>query len=256
MSFVELTRQQEFAVIRITRADALNALNYGMLRDIGELLDEIEDSDARAVFFTGTGDKAFCAGADIGELLDRSMPEEFAGTRLGQQLFSRIENFRLPSIAIVNGYALGGGCELALACTFRLGTPAARLGLPEIKLGLVPGYGGTQRLPRLVGLGVALDILMTGRFVAADEALRIGLLHRIVEGDRIEAAVEFARAFTSNGLLALRLVRDAALRGMDTTLQEGLRIEADLSTLSMRSDDGREGPRAFVAKRPAVFHDR
>jgi enoyl-CoA hydratase len=256
MSFVELTRQQEFAVIRITRTDALNALNYGMLREIGALLDQVEASDARALFFTGAGDKAFCAGADIGELLDRSIPAEFAGTRLGQELFSRIENFGLPSIAIVNGYALGGGCELALACTFRLGTAAARLALPEVKLGLVPGYGGTQRLPRLVGLGVALEIIMTGRFVAAEEALRIGLLHRIVEGDRIEAAVEFARAFSGNGLLALRLVRDAAIRGMDTTLQEGLRIEADLSTLSMRSDDGREGPRAFLEKRPAAFKDR
>lgn len=253
---IELTRKDEFAVITINRMQALNALNYGMLRAIGAALDEVEASDARAVFFTGAGDRAFCAGADVGELLDRSIPEEFAGTRLGQELYTRIENFRLPSLAIVNGYALGGGCELALACTFRLGTRAAQFGLPEVKLGLVPGYGGTQRLPRLVGLGPALEIMMTGRHVPADEALRIGLVHRLVEGDPLEAAAEYARAFSRHGLLALRLVRDSALRGLDTTLQEGLRIEADLSTLTMRSDDGREGPRAFLDKRAPRFQDR
>lgn len=253
---IELTRKDEFAVITINRTQALNALNYGMLRAIGDALDQVEASDARAVFFTGAGDRAFCAGADIGELLDRSIPQEFAGTRLGQALYTRIENFRLPSIAIVNGHALGGGCELALACTFRLGTAAARFGLPEVKLGLVPGYGGTQRLPRLVGLGPALEIMMTGRSVPADEALRIGLLHRLVDGDPLEAAAAYARAFSRHGLLALRLVRDAALRGVDTTLQDGLRIEADLSTLTMRSDDGREGPRAFLEKRTPRFQDR
>ena len=253
---IELTRRDEFAVITIDRAAALNALNYEMLRAIGRALDQVEASDARAVFFTGAGDKAFCAGADIGELMGRSLPDEYAGTRLGQELYSRIESFALPSVAVVNGYALGGGCELALACTFRLGTAAARFGLPEVKLGLVPGYGGTQRLPRLVGMGMALEMLMTGRMVAAEEALRIGLLNRIVEGDPLAAAIEYARAFSGHGLLALRLVRDAALRGRDTSLREGLRIEADLTTVSMRSDDGREGARAFLEKRAAVFKDR
>jgi enoyl-CoA hydratase len=253
---IELSRRDEFAVITINRAQALNALNYEMLRAIGRALDEVDASDARALFLTGTGDKAFCAGADIGELLGRSIPQEYAGTRLGQELCCRIEGFRIPSLAIVNGYALGGGCELAMACTFRLGTPAAKFGLPEVKLGLVPGYGGTQRLPRLVGVGVALEILMTGRSVPAEEALRIGLLHRIVDGDPIEAAVQYARAFSKHGLLALRLVRDAALRGADVSLRDGLAIEADLSTLSMRSDDGREGPRAFLEKRPPKFQDQ
>ena len=253
---IELTRRDEFAVIRIDRAAALNALNYEMLRAIGRALDQVESSDARAVFFIGAGEKAFCAGADIGELLGRSIPDEYTGTRLGQELYSRIESFPLPSVAVVNGYALGGGCELALACTFRVGTPTARFGLPEVKLGLVPGYGGTQRLPRLVGMGIALEMLMTGRMVPAEEALRIGLLNRIVEGDPLEAAIQYARAFSGNGLLALRLVRDAALRGRDTSLREGLRIEADLTTISMRSDDGREGARAFLEKRAAVFKDR
>lgn len=254
--FIELTWRDEFAVIVVNREQALNALNYEMLRAIGRALDEIEASDARAVFFTGVGSKAFCAGADIGELLDRSIPQQYAGTRLGQELYCRIESFRLPSIAIVNGYALGGGCELALACTFRLGTVAARFGLPEIKLGLVPGYGGTQRLPRLIGRAVALEILMTGRSVPAEEALRIGLLHRIVDGDPLHEAVRYAQAFSKHSLLALRLVRDAVLRGADLTLREGLAIEADLSTVSMRSDDGKEGPRAFLEKRLPQFKDR
>lgn len=253
---IELTRREEFAIVTINRAEALNALNYEMLGAIGKALDEVEASDARAVFFIGAGEKAFCAGADVSELLGRTIPDEYAGTRQGQALYSRIESFRIPSIAIVNGYALGGGCELAMACTFRLGTPAAKLGLPEIKLGLVPGYGGTQRLPRLVGMGTALEMLMTGRIVPADEALRIGLLNRIVEGDPLQAAMEYARAFSGHGLLALQLVRDAALRGRDTSLQEGLTIEADLSTLSMRSDDGSEGPRAFLEKRKPNFKDR
>jgi enoyl-CoA hydratase len=255
MPFIELSRHQEFALIRLNRPEALNALNYETLRAIGRALDEVEASDARAVFFVGTGDKAFCAGADIGELLGRSIPEEYAGTRLGQELYLRLERFRLPSVAIVTGYALGGGCELAMACTFRLGTRAAQFGLPEVKLGLVPGYGGTQRLPRLVGMAAALEILMTGGFVAAEEALRIGLLSRLVDGDPLAAAVEFARAFTKHSLLALRLVRDAALRGADLPIEEGLRIEADLSTLSMRSEDGKEGAKAFLEKRAAAFTD-
>jgi enoyl-CoA hydratase len=253
---IELTRRDEFALITLNRPEVRNAVSYAMLRDIGAALDEVEASDARAVLFVGAGDRAFCAGADIAELRERSIPEEYAGTRLGQGLYSRIESFALPTIAIVNGFALGGGCELALACTFRLGTRAAKFALPEIKLGLVPGYGGTQRLPRLVGLGRALEILMTGRFVEAEEALRIGLLNRVVDGDPVQAAVDYARAFSGHGLLALRLVRDAALRGVDVPLQEGLRIEADLSTISMESRDGREGTRAFVEKRPPRFDDR
>ena len=253
---IELTRCEEFAVITINRIQALNALNYAMVRAISRALDEVESSDARTLFFIGAGEKAFCAGADISELVGRTIPEEYAGTRLGQELYSRIESFRIPSIAIVNGYALGGGCELAMACTFRVGTASAKFGLPEIKLGLVPGYGGTQRLPRLVGMAVALEILMTGRFVPAEEALRIGLLNRVVEGNPLQAAMQYARAFSGHGLLALRLVRDSALRGRDVPLHAGLGIEADLSTVSMRSDDGKEGARAFLEKRAAIFRDR
>ena len=140
--------------------------------------------------------------------------------------------------------------------SLRVGSERAHLGQPEVSVGIIPGAGGTQRLPRLVGPAVGAELCVTGRIVAAEEALRIGLLNRIVEGDPLEAAIQYARAFSGNGLLALRLVRDAALRGRDTSLREGLRIEADLTTISMRSDDGREGARAFLEKRAAVFKDR
>ncbi len=253
---IDLKRADEFAILTLNRPQSLNALSFGMLRELSRLLDEIEASDARALIVTGAGDKAFCAGADITELTGRTILEEYAGTEYGQNLFTRVERLKIPSVALVNGYALGGGCELALACTFRLATTRARFGLPEVKLGLVPGYGGTQRLPRLIGLGPALDMMMTGRFVDAEEALRVNLVHRIVDGDPLQAAITFARQFTGYSLLTLRLIREAAQRGMSTSLVEGLKIEADLSTLSMESVDGQEGASAFVEKRPARFQDR
>lgn len=254
--FVDLTHIDEIALITLNRPQSLNALSYAMIHEFAGVLDEVEKSDARVLIITGAGDKAFCAGADISELMGRTIEQEYAGTFLGQATFSRLERLRVPSIALVNGYALGGGCELSLACTFRLATAKACFGLPEVKLGLVPGYGGTQRLPRLIGLGRALDIMMSGRFVAAEEAVRIGLVSRIVSEDPLEEAIAYARQFTSFSLMALRLIRDAAVRGVDTTLSEGLRIEADLSTLSMRSADGKEGAAAFIAKRAPSFKDR
>lgn len=253
---IELKRRDEFAIITLRRPEVLNALNYDMLRKLDKAFDEVEKSDARALFFIGEGQRAFCAGADIGELVDRTISQKYEGTWLGQRVYSRLENLRLPSIALVNGYALGGGCELSLASTFRLAAPNARFGLPEVKLGLVPGYGGTQRLPRLVGLTTALEIMMSGRMVPADEALRIGLVSQVVEGDLIDVGVAFARSFSHHSLLALKLIRDSAQRGIELPLADGFRIEADLSTISMLSEDGTEGAKAFLEKRPAKFHDR
>lgn len=253
---IQVRQHEEFSVVTLSRPDVMNALNYDMLEKLEESLADIEKSDSRAVFFTGEGERAFCAGADIGELMDRSISQKYEGTWLGQRVFSRIERLKLPTIALVNGYALGGGCELSLATTFRLASPNARFGLPEVKLGLVPGYGGTQRLPRLIGLGPALDIMMTGRMVPAQEALQLGLVSKVLEGDLLEGGIEFARTFTKHGLLALKLIRDSAQRGIETSVQNGLRIEADLSTVSMLSDDGAEGVRAFLEKRPPNFTDR
>jgi len=253
---VELNRAEEFAVLTLNRPERLNALSYETIRDIAQAFDEVERSDARAIIITGKGERAFCAGADINEIPGRSIGEELGGTRLGQETFARLDRFAVPSIALVNGYALGGGCELAMACTFRLATANARFGLPEVKLGLVPGYGGTQRLPRLIGLSRALEIMMTGRQIDAHEAVAIGLVSRIVQKNDIDEALNFGREFSRHSLLALRLIRDAAQRGLNVSLTEGLKIEADLSTLSMESKDGKEGLAAFIEKRPARFTDR
>lgn len=252
---IQVRQHEEFSVVTLSRPDVMNALNYDMLEKLEESLADIENSDSRAIFFTGEGERAFCAGADIGELMDRSIAQKYEGTWLGQRVFSRIERLKLPTIALVNGYALGGGCELSLATTFRLASPNARFGLPEVKLGLVPGYGGTQRLPRLIGLGPALEIMMTGRMVPAQEALQLGLVSKVLEGDLLEGGIEFARTFTKHSLLALKLIRDSAQRGIEASLQNGLRIEADLSTVSMLSDDGAEGVQAFLEKRTPNFRD-
>ena len=253
---VELTRVEEFALITLNRPEALNALSFEIVREIGAAIDEAEASDARALLFTGAGEKAFCAGADISELMGRTIIEEKAGTERGQATFAKLDRLAIPSVAVINGYALGGGLELALACTVRIATPNARLGLPEIKLGLIPGYGGTQRLPRLVGEGRAMDMVMTGRMVDAEEALQIGLINRVVEGDPVQAGVAYAREFSGFGLPALRLAREAVQRAATTTLTEGLRVEADLNTLSFRTEDAQEGTSAFLEKRKPAFKDR
>src|SRR5919206_3739872 len=158
---VELTRRDEIAILTLNRPEALNALSFAILREIGEAFDEVAASDARALVVTGAGPKAFCAGADIKELTGRSLVEQKRGAELGQHTFAKLERLPMPSIAIINGYAFGGGLELALACTFRVATRNARMALPEIKLGLIPGYGGTQRLPRIVGEARALDLILT-----------------------------------------------------------------------------------------------
>jgi enoyl-CoA hydratase len=170
-------------------------------------------------------------------------------------VFARLDTLPVASIALVNGYAFGGGAELAMACTFRLATPNAVFGLPEIKLGLIPGYGGTQRLPRLIGEARALEIIMTGRTVKAEEAARIGLIHEVVEGDLLEAGLAFAARFTRYSLPVLEFARRAVQRAADLPLHEGLRIEAELSTLAFRTADAEEGMAAFEEKRKPEFKD-
>ena len=253
---VELTRVEEFALIRLNRPQALNALSFGLIRDLGAAFDEVAASDARALLITGAGAKAFCAGADIGELAGRSLVETKRGAELGQAAFAKLERLAMPSVAIVNGFAFGGGLELALACTFRIATPNAKLGLPEIKLGLVPGYGGTQRLPRVVGEARALEMILTGKSIDAQAALAWGLVSRIVEGDPVEQGIAFAREFSGYSLPVLGFAREAVKRALDTPVAEGLRIEADLSTLAFQTEDAAEGMAAFLAKRKPAFKDR
>ena len=252
---IELTRRDEFAVITLNRPKALNALSFAIIEALGEALDEVAASDARALIITGAGDKAFCAGADIKELRNRDLMAQKRGAELGQATFAKLDRLPMASVAAINGYAFGGGLELAMACSFRLAVSTAKMGQPEIKLGLVPGYGGTQRLPRLIGEARALEIIMTGRTVDAVEAERIGLVNRLIEGDPIEAAIEFAREFTVFSLPVLGFAREAVARALDAPIHEGLKIEADLSTLAFQTSDAAEGMGAFEEKRTPVFRD-
>jgi enoyl-CoA hydratase len=182
--------------------------------------------------------------------------DELEGAAMGQAVFDQVANLKIPSVAVIQGYAFGGGLELALSCTFRVATDRARMGLPEVKLGLIPGYGGTQRLPRLVGEGRALDMIMSGRTVAAEEGERIGLVNRIDnEGSPLDIGKRFLEPYLKHSLCALYFAREAVQRGGRVSLADGLRIERDLSTLAYRSDDAAEGLSAFVEKRSPTFKD-
>ncbi len=254
---VELKRIEEFACLTLNRPEALNALSFDILRQIGQALDEVATMrDIRALFITGTGSKAFCAGADIKELRNRPLAEQRRGAALGQQVFARLDRLPVASVALVNGYAFGGGLELALAATFRLCTPNAVFGLPEVTLGLIPGYGGTQRLPRAIGEARALDMILSGRPVKAEEAERIGLVHRLVEKEALlEESLAFARRFSCHSLPVLEFARRAVQRGMELPLDQGLQLEMELSTLAFRTADAEEGMRAFEEKRKPEFKD-
>ncbi|MQA67296.1 MAG: enoyl-CoA hydratase [Alphaproteobacteria bacterium] len=252
---VHVERHAEAVVITIDRQEHLNALSFAMLRELGRAIDVVAEMNARAVVFIGAGTKAFCAGADVAELRGRGLMEEKRGAEFGQAAFARLDALEIPSIAMINGYAFGGGLELALACTFRLAVPAARMALPEIRLGLIPGYGGTQRLPRLVGEGRALDMILTGRSLDAGEAMSWGLVNRVVEGDPLSAALAFAGEITGYSLPVLSFARAAVRRAGQLALSEGLKVEAELSTLAYRTDDAQEGIAAFLEKRKPVFRD-
>jgi enoyl-CoA hydratase len=252
---VGLTFRDDCAILILNRPDALNALSFAILEEIGVAIDEVAKSAARALIVTGAGSKAFCAGADIKELGGRKLMAQKRGAEFGQTVFAKLDTLPVASIAVINGYAFGGGLEFALACTFRIASRNAKMGCPEIKLGLIPGYGGTQRLPRIIGEARALEIVMTGRTVDAAEAERIGLVSRIVDGDPVAEGLAFARTFIGYSLPALGFARAAVQRALTVPLQEGLKIEADLSTLAYRTDDATEGITAFAEKRPPRFRD-
>jgi enoyl-CoA hydratase len=254
---IRLDQREEFALITIDRPDALNALNRALLGELVAALEAVDRGGARALLVTGAGTKSFCAGADIRELMGRTPAEHKSAMEYGQAVFARLDALHIPSVAVINGYAFGGGLELALACTFRLATPNAKMGLPEVKLGLIPGYGGTQRLPRVVGEARALELVMTGRTVDADEAQRTGLVNRLIDGDDpVGAAVAYAREFSGYSLPVLTCARSAVKRALDTPLAEGLKIEADLSAIVYQTRDCGEGMAAFAGKRKPRFEDR
>lgn len=257
MSDANLIVEQSGPIARVTinRPKVLNALNRATLGELQETFTSLGANPAvRAVVLTGAGEKAFIAGADINELATLGPLGARAFACEGQRLCDRISNLAKPVIAAVNGFALGGGCEVALACHIRIGSANARLGQPEVNLGVIPGWGGTQRLPRLVGLGRALELLLTGDPVGAEEAHRMGLLNRVVESEALlEACEETATKIASKGPVAVRMVLEAARRGLEGSLAAGLDVEADAFGLAASTSDWREGTTAFLEKRKPSF---
>jgi enoyl-CoA hydratase len=257
MSFenLEVTTDGGIATVTITRPAALNALNAPTLDEIESCIEGLgEDAAVRVVILTGAGPKAFVAGADIAEMkgLDRNAAR--ALSERGQRLFSRIENLGKPVIAAINGFALGGGCELALAASVRIAATNAKLGLPEVKLGLIPGYGGTQRLARLVGPGHALELILSGEFVSAERAAEIGLVNRVVAPEALLAECRaLADRFLLVGPVAARKALEAVNRGLGEPLARGLAIEAELFGALFETKDAAEGIAAFLEKRPPSF---
>jgi enoyl-CoA hydratase len=242
------------AYLTVNRPQAMNALNRATVAEITEAMtDARNDAGVHGVIVTGAG-RAFVAGADIGELAALDALAAERSTAVGQGLMSLIENLGKPVIAAINGFALGGGCELAMACTLRIASEHAKFGQPEVKLGVIPGYGGTQRLPRLVGKGMALQLILTGEVIDAQAALRIGLVNEVVPADTLlSRAQQIVDAITANAPLATRLALEAVNRGADAPLPEALVIERAMFAICTSSDDKREGTEAFLGKRKAVF---
>ena len=257
MTYRNLLCETRDAIAHVTldRPKVLNALNRETMEELDRLFTDLErDASVRGVILTGAGDKAFVAGADINELA-RETPQSGQESSLsGQSVFRRIETLGKPVVAAVNGYALGGGLELALACHLRIASEEAKLGLPEVKLGAIPGYGGTQRLARLVGRGRALELILTGEPVSAQEAYRVGLVNRVVPRSELAGAAEaLMKKILANGPLAIRHALMAVDRGLDGGLSEGLSLEATLFGLLCATADLKEGMKAFLEKRPPRF---
>ena len=257
MAFENLLYEKRNGIgyVAVNRPEKLNALNRKTMDELHDCFQEIErDDEVRAVILTGAGEKAFVGGADINELAVQTPVEGKELSRRGQKILDLIEHLGKPVIAAVNGYALGGGCELALACTIRIASENARLGQPEVKLGLIPGYAGTQRLPRLVGRGRALEMVLSGEPVSAAEAYRIGLVNQVVPAqDLIATAEKLAQKILANAPLAVKFALEAVNHGLEMTQAEGQFLEANLFGLCCTTADMKEGTRAFLEKRPARF---
>lgn len=256
---IQLDRESDgIAIITVNRPDKLNALNAETVRALDATLRTAGADDAiRALIVTGAGARAFVAGADIAELARMGPIEGVHISRAGQDTFRMLETMPKPVIGAINGFALGGGLELALACHIRLASSSAKFGLPEVRLGIIPGYGGTIRLPRLVGRGRALELMLTGDMIDAAEAYRIGLVNRIAEPDALlDMARDMARTMIANGPIAIALALEAVDRGMSTTIDDALIHESSLFGLLASTDDMREGMSAFLEKRKAGFTGR
>ncbi len=249
--------EDRIATVVVNRPDKRNSLNHIVRHELVDALDTLRaEAEARVVIITGAGDKAFIAGADIREFAERT-PLEQREAMEGRRVFEAIAEFPKPTIAMINGYALGGGCEVALACDLRVAARSARLGQPEVKLGILPGGGGTQRLPRLVGYGRAMRMILTGEMIDAEEAERIGLVDLVVDdADLAPRTRDLARTLASYSPVALRLAKEAVRATLEMPLSAGLRFERELFVTAFSSDDKREGIQAFLEKREPAFHGR
>jgi len=257
MNFENIILENKNAITYITvnRPKVLNALNMATMEELRAAFHDIKnDAAVRVVIFTGAGEKAFIAGADIGELAQQDAVSGKEYTHRGQNVLNLIENLGKPVIACINGFALGGGCEIAMACTMRLASEQAKLGQPEVKLGIIPGYGGTQRLPRLVGKGNAMQMVLGGEMITAQEAHRIGLVNEVVPpAELIPRAEAIAAKIIANAPLAVQYAMEAVHKGMEMTLNEGLYLEALLFAVACSSEDKAEGTKAFLEKRAPEF---
>jgi enoyl-CoA hydratase len=256
--FVKIETADGVAVVTVNRPDKLNALNAATIRELDRAFRALRaEDDVRGIIVTGAGEKAFVAGADIGELATMGPISGIRVSREGQDAFRFLEQMPKPVIGAINGFALGGGLELALACHLRIASRNARFGLPEVRLGIIPGYGGTVRLPRLVGRGRALEMILTGEMIGADEAHRIGLVNRVTEsGELLGVARELMSTMTANGPIALALALEAVDRAAATTTDDALIFESNLFGLLASTDDMREGMSAFIEKRKPQFRNR
>jgi enoyl-CoA hydratase len=251
-------KREAIAYVTLNRPKVLNALNRATWEDLRAAFEDARDDQTiRGVILTGAGDKAFIAGADIGELAQASALEAEESSRFGQEVLNLVENLGKPVIAAINGFALGGGCETAMACTIRIAAENAKLGQPEVKLGLLPGGGGTQRLPRLVGKGRALQLILSGDMISAQEAYRIGLVNEVVPATGLIARAEtILREIFANAPVAVKFSLEAVNKGLDTSQAEGFALEASFFGICAATDDKKEGTTAFLAKRPPKFKGR
>ncbi|MEJ5167501.1 MAG: enoyl-CoA hydratase-related protein [Thermoanaerobaculia bacterium] len=252
---IKKERIEKILLLKISRPEALNALNREVLNSLEEELEKAEnDREIGGIIITGEGEKAFVAGADIKEFSSYGPVEAYRMAKRGQEIFSKIENFPKPVIAAVNGFALGGGCELALSCHIRIASKGAKFGQPEVNLGIIPGYGGTQRLPRIVGLGRALEIILSGKMIDAEEAFRIGLVNKVVEKDTlIEEAKSILNGIIEKAPLAVELALKSVISGMEMSKEDGLKLEASNFSILFSTEDMKEGVKAFIEKRKPDF---
>jgi enoyl-CoA hydratase/carnithine racemase len=251
-------KRHNIAYVTVNRPKVLNALNTPTWKDLRTaFVDARGDATVRGVILTGVGNKAFVAGADISELAQATAVDAEQSSRFGQEVLDLIENLGKPVIAAINGFALGGGCETAMACSIRLAVDSAKFGQPEVVLGLLPGGGGTQRLPRLVGKGRALQLILSGEMISAQEAYRIGLVNEVVPAaDLITRAEAILKKIASNAPIAVKFALDAINKGMETSQGEGLLLEASYFGLCAATEDKKEGTSAFLEKRVPQFHGR